>query len=145
MTRIARLVALILLAVPAFSQTKFDPEQFGAMQWRNIGPTRGGRVTAVAGVAQKPLVYYFGATGGGVWKTEDGGLNWNPVSDGSFKSGSIGAIEVSQADPNVIYVGTGEACVRSNFAVGDGVYKSVDGGQTWTNVGLKETRQIGRI
>jgi photosystem II stability/assembly factor-like uncharacterized protein len=136
---------IIVLSAPAFPQTKFDPEQFGAMQWRSIGPNRGGRVTAVAGVAQKPLVYYFGSTGGGVWKTEDGGLNWNPVSDGFFKSGSIGAIEVSEADPNVVYVGTGEACIRSNFAEGDGVYKSLDGGQTWVHTGLAETKQIGQI
>src|SRR5262245_50261076 len=145
MRRIAGVIAAILLALPLVAQTKFDPSMFTAMRWRNIGPNRGGRVTAVAGVAQKPLVYYFGATGGGVWKTDDGGLNWNPISDGFLKSGSIGAIEVSQADPNVIYVGTGEACIRSNFAEGDGVYKSTDAGQTWTNVGLKETRQIGRI
>lgn len=145
MTRIARLTAVILLAVPAIAQTKFDPAQFGAMRWRNIGPTRGGRVTAVAGVAGKPLVYYFGGTGGGVWKTEDGGLNWNPVSDGYFKSGSIGAIEVAESDSNVIYAGTGESCVRSNFGEGDGVYKSTDGGETWTHAGLTETRQIGQI
>jgi len=145
MKRIVSLAVFILLAVPAISQTKFDPEQFGAMRWRGVGPNRGGRVTAVAGVSQKPLVYYFGATGGGVWKTEDGGLNWNPVSDGYLKSGSIGAIEVSEYDPNVIYVGTGEACVRSNFAEGDGLYKSLDGGQTWSHVGLTETKQIGQI
>ena len=117
MKRIALAAAFILLAVPAISQIRLDPEQFGAMRWRNIGPYRGGRVTAGAGVAQKPLVYYFGATGGGVWQTEDGGLSWNPISDGYFHSGSIGAIEVSEADPNVIYAGTGEAvAVR-----GDGV------------------------
>ena len=145
MKRIALAAVFILLAVPAISQIKLDPEQFGAMRWRNIGPYRGGRVTAVAGVAQKPLVYYFGATGGGVWQTEDGGLSWNPISDGYFHSGSIGALEVSEADPNVIYAGTGEADIRSNFAEGDGVYKSTDAGQTWTNVGLKDTKQIGKI
>jgi photosystem II stability/assembly factor-like uncharacterized protein len=80
-----------------------------------------------------------------VWKTDDGGLNWNPISDGSFHSGSIGAIEVSEADPNLVYVGTGEADVRSNFAEGDGVYKSTDAGQTWAHVGLNETKQIGKI
>jgi photosystem II stability/assembly factor-like uncharacterized protein len=145
MRRIAGLIAILFLAAPATSQTKFDQDLFGAMKWRSIGPNRGGRVTAVAGVEQKPLVYYFGATGGGVWKTEDGGLNWNPISDGHFHSGSIGAIEVSGADSNVIYVGTGEADIRSNFAEGDGVYKSLDAGQTWTNVGLKDTKQIGKI
>lgn len=123
----------------------FDPAQFTAMRWRNIGPYRGGRVAAVAGVSDKPLVYYFGATGGGVWKTEDAGLNWSNVSDGDFNSGSIGAIEVAESDSNVVYVGTGEPCVRSNFAEGDGVYKSVDGGQTWAHAGLAETKQIGRI
>ncbi len=144
MKRLVRLIAVIVITVPALAQTRFDASLF-TMRWRNIGPNRGGRVTAVAGVVQKPLVYYFGATGGGVWKTEDGGLNWNPVSDGYFKSGSIGAIEVAESDPNVIYVGTGEACLRSNFAEGDGVYKSVDDGKTWTHVGLTDTRQIGQI
>jgi photosystem II stability/assembly factor-like uncharacterized protein len=122
-----------------------DPSLFKAMRWRSIGPFRGGRVTAVAGVAGQPLVYYMGATGGGVWKTEDAGLTWNPITDGYVKTGSVGAIDVAPSDPNVVYVGMGEADIRSNFSHGDGVYKSVDAGRTWTHVGLPDSRQIGRI
>lgn len=116
-----------------------------AMRWRGIGPYRGGRVTAVSGVRHHPNVYYLGATGGGVWKTEDSGVTWRPVSDGDVNRGSIGAIAVAESDPDVVYVGTGEACVRSNFSEGDGVYRSTDAGRTWTRVGLDSTRQIGRI
>ncbi len=115
------------------------------LQWRSIGPYRGGRVTAVAGVTSQPNVYYFGATGGGVWKTTDGGVNWVPVSDDYFKTGSVGGIGVSESDPNVIYVGMGESPVRGNVSHGDGVYKSTDAGKTWKHVGLGDTRQIGRV
>ncbi len=114
-------------------------------QYRLIGPFRGGRVTAVAGVPSQPKVYYFGATGGGVWKTTDGGVNWEAVSDKFFKTGSVGAIDVSLSDPNVIYVGMGESPVRGNVSHGDGVYKSTDAGKTWKHVGLGDTRQIGRV
>ncbi|MFN6962325.1 MAG: WD40/YVTN/BNR-like repeat-containing protein [Pyrinomonadaceae bacterium] len=115
------------------------------LQYRLIGPFRGGRVTAVAGVASQPRVYYFGATGGGVWKTTDGGVNWQPVSDEYFKTGSVGAIGVADSDPNVIYVGMGESPVRGNVSHGDGVYKSIDAGKTWKHVGLGDTRQIARV
>lgn len=114
-------------------------------QYRSIGPFRGGRVTAVAGVPSQPNVYYFGATGGGVYKTIDGGINWFPVSDGFFKTGSVGAIDVSFSDPNIIYVGMGESPVRGNVSHGDGVYKSVDAGKTWKHIGLSDSRQIGRV
>jgi len=123
----------------------YDTNLYRAMKWRSIGPFRGGRSTAVAGVPNQPLVYYFGGTGGGMWKTEDGGMNWKPISDAYFKTGSVGAIEVAPSDPNVIYVGMGEACVRGNFSHGDGVYKSTDAGKTWKNVGLTDSRQIGKI
>ena len=125
--------------------TQAAPDPFANLQYRMIGPFRGGRVTAVAGVPSQPNVYYFGATGGGVWKTTDGGVNWEPVTDKFIKTGSVGAIEVSASDPNVIYVGMGESPVRGNVSHGDGVYKSVDAGKTWKHVGLSDSRQIGRI
>ncbi|MBD3415379.1 MAG: glycosyl hydrolase [Candidatus Aminicenantes bacterium] len=115
------------------------------MRWRCIGPYRGGRATAVAGIPSQPYTYYFGACGGGVWKTEDGGLNWKPISDGYFKTGSVGAVAVSEWDPNVIYVGMGEAPIRGNVSHGDGMYKSVDAGKTWIDIGLGDTYQISRV
>ncbi|HYX30362.1 MAG TPA: hypothetical protein VE863_17610 [Pyrinomonadaceae bacterium] len=116
------------------------------LQWRQIGPFRGGRSTAVAGVASQPMVFYFGGTGGGVWKTSDGGINWEPITDGSvFGTGSVGAIGLSDSDPNTIYVGMGESPIRGNVSHGDGVYKSTDGGKTWKHVGLEDTRQISRV
>ncbi|HYK40752.1 MAG TPA: glycosyl hydrolase, partial [Thermoanaerobaculia bacterium] len=118
---------------------------YEGLEFRNIGPFRGGRVTAVAGVRGQPLVYYQGATGGGVWKTVDGGSNWQPMSDKFFKTGSVGAIGVSESDPNVVYVGMGEAPIRGNVSHGDGVYKSTDGGKSWVNVGLRNTHQISRV
>ena len=121
-------------------------ESLKVLQWRSIGPFRGGRSTAVAGVASQPMVFYFGGTGGGVWKTTDGGINWEPVSDGSvFGTGSVGAIGLSDSDPNVVYVGMGESPIRGNVSHGDGVYKSTDGGKTWKHIGLEDTRQISRI
>ncbi|MEO8347900.1 MAG: glycosyl hydrolase, partial [Acidobacteriota bacterium] len=118
---------------------------YEGLEFRNIGPYRGGRVTAVAGVRGQPLVYYQGATGGGVWKTTDGGSNWVPVSDKFFKTGSVGGIGVAESDPNVVYVGMGEAPIRGNVSHGDGVYKSTDAGKTWKNVGLEKTYQIARV
>ena len=118
---------------------------FEGMEFRCIGPHRGGRSTAVTGVRHDPLTFYFGGTGGGVWKTGDGGSNWEPVSDKDFKTGSVGAIAVSESDPNIVYVGMGEAPIRGNVSHGDGVWKSTDGGLTWKNMGLKDTRQIARV
>src|SRR5437763_3057462 len=128
------------------SSTPGGSDPLKVLQWRSIGPFRGGRVTAVAGVASQPQVYYFGGTGGGVWKTTDGGVNWEPITDGSvFGTGSVGAIGLSDSDPNTIYVGMGESPIRGNVSHGDGVYKSLDGGKTWKRVGLEDTRQIARI
>jgi photosystem II stability/assembly factor-like uncharacterized protein len=116
------------------------------LQYRSIGPYRGGRSAAVAGVPSQSLVFYYGATGGGVWKTTDGGINWESVSDGSvFGTGSVGAIAVADSDPNTIYVGMGESPIRGNVSHGDGVYKSNDAGKTWKRIGLEDTRQIPRI
>jgi photosystem II stability/assembly factor-like uncharacterized protein len=115
------------------------------LQYRSIGPFRGGRVTAVAGIPNQPNVYYFGATGGGVYKTTDAGVNWTPVSDAFFKTGSVGAIGIAESDPNIIYVGMGESPVRGNVSHGDGVYKSVDAGKTWKHIGLADSRHIGRV
>lgn len=117
---------------------------FEDLAWREVGPYRGGRSAAVTGISAQPLVYYFGATGGGVWKTTDGGNGWKSVSDGFF-GGSIGAIEVSESDPNVVYVGGGEVTVRGNVSHGDGVWKSTDAGKSWSHMGLEDSQQIPRI
>ena len=127
-------------------QTQAPTDPLKPLQWRSIGPYRGGRSDAVTGVASQPMVFYYGATGGGVWKTTDGGINWEVVSDASvFGTGSVGAIALSDSDPNTIYVGMGEPAIRGNTSHGDGVYKSTDAGKTWKRVGLEDSRQISRI
>ena len=123
----------------------FKPELFKALDFRNIGPFRGGRVTAVTGVRGQTDTFYMGSTGGGVWKTTDGGVTWSNVSDKFFKTASIGAIAVADSDTNVVYAGTGSACIRGNVSPGDGVYRSTDGGRTWKHAGLADAGQIGRI
>lgn len=137
------LILCLLSAGTLCAQVDFSALK--TLKYRNIGPFRGGRAVAVAGVASQPSTYYFGATGGGIWKTTDSGATWMPVSDGQLKSGSVGALAVSESDPNVIYAGMGEACVRGNAANGDGMYKSVDSGKTWKHVGLADSYHIGRI
>ncbi|MHB8577669.1 MAG: WD40/YVTN/BNR-like repeat-containing protein, partial [Dehalococcoidia bacterium] len=122
-----------------------EPALLQSMQWRSIGPHRGGRVVAVAGDPADLATFYFGACGGGVWKTTDGGTYWENVSDGYFNTAPVGAIAVSDSDPNVIYAGTGEACIRGNVIHGDGVYRSTDGGRSWTHLGLADTRHIARV
>jgi len=124
--------------------TQFEEKYFDAMQWRNIGPYRGGRSGAVTGVPQKANLFYMGSTGGGVWKTTDAGNSWENISDGFF-GGSVGSVAVSEWDNNVIYVGNGEKTVRGNVSSGDGVWKSVDAGKTWKHIGLKNSRHIPRI
>ena len=122
-----------------------DPKLLAGLRWRNIGPARGGRVTTVAGVPSQPMTFYFGSTGGGVWKTTDAGQIWLPMTDGQIGAASMGAIEVALSDPNIIYIGTGSDGLRSNVSTGDGVYKSTDAGKTWTHVGLRESGHIGGI
>jgi photosystem II stability/assembly factor-like uncharacterized protein len=123
----------------------YAPALYAGLTYRMIGPTRGGRVTAVAGVPSQPHVFYLGATGGGVWKTTDYGLSWVPISDGFFETGSIGSIRVADSDPNIIYVGTGSDGIRSNVIQGKGVYRSGDAGKTWRHVGLRDGGQIGAV
>jgi len=136
-------------ATPATDADQDDREAEGpwkGMQYRLVGPFRGGRVVAVSGVVGQDAVYYFGAVAGGVWKTTDGGLNWKPIFDKTKDaSPSIGAIAVAESDPNVIYAGTGEACIRGNIVGGNGVWKSLDAGKTWRFVGLADTHAIGRL
>lgn len=130
---------------PTPAATAAVPEAlFSSLAWRNVGPFRGGRSAAVTGVAGKPNLFYFGGTGGGVWRTQDGGRSWENISDGYF-GGSIGAIEVAPSDPNVIYVGGGEVTVRGNVSYGTGMWKTEDAGKTWKSIGLKESRHIPRL
>src|SRR5437899_701802 len=144
---LARLLAslgMLLLTALVSNAQQIDPKTYGGMKWRLIGPFRGGRVLAVTGVPSQPNTYYFGATGGGVWKTTDGGISWDPLFDKQPVS-SIGSIAVADSDPNVIYVGTGEACIRGNIVAGDGMYKSSDAGKTWQHIGLRDTQTVGRV
>ncbi len=146
-----------LLQFQAHSQTQTTTEgrfrenflnalQFSQLQWRNIGPFRGGRAVAIAGVPRQPMTYYMGSTGGGIWKTEDAGISWSNSSDGFFGSSSVGAIAVAPSDHNIIYVGMGEHPVRGVMtSAGDGVYKSVDGGKTWKHIGLVQAEHIAAI
>jgi photosystem II stability/assembly factor-like uncharacterized protein len=127
------------------SAVPVDASLFSSLRWRNIGPNRGGRSIASAGVAGRPLEYYFGAVGGGLWKTTDGGTTWTPVTDGQIHSSSVGAVAVSESNPDVVYIGMGEACLRGNIMQGDGVYKTTDAGKTWTHMGLADTQAIARI
>ena len=117
----------------------------GALKWRCIGPFRAGRVVAVAGDPVETGCFYFGAVAGGVWKSTDGGTYWHNISDGYFNTSSVGAIAVASSDPNVVYAGMGETCIRIDVTHGDGVYRSSDAGTTWTHIGLENTRHISRI
>ena len=125
--------------------SRVDPSLVAGLKWRSVGPFVGGRVTAVAGHRSQLTTFYMGATGGGVWKTTDAGATWANISDGYFETASIGAIEVADSDPNVIYVGTGSLAIRSNVIEGRGMYKSTDAGKTWTHIGLRDAGQIGSI
>ncbi len=154
MHRLLSLVILVSCCLPSSAQRRGGqggaaaPTTQGPLRdihWRSIGPFRGGRATAVAGIPSQPQTYYFGATGGGIWKTTDGGFTWLPVADGQIATGSVGALAVSESDPNIVYAGMGEACIRGNASPGDGVYKSTDSGRTWKHMGLEQTQQIGAV
>src|SRR5438477_13192211 len=133
-------------AAPAAAPSgEFDPAILDAFRWRSIGPLRGGRSIAVSGVKGRPREGYFGAVGGGLWKTVDGGTTWAPVTDGQIKSSSVGAVAVSESNPDVVYIGMGESCIRGNIMPGDGVYKSTDAGKTWTHAGFASSDAISKI
>ena len=126
-------------------QATIDSKYFDQLEWRNIGPNRGGRSLGCSGSPGRPNEYYFGATGGGLWKTTDGGNTWNAVTDGQVTSSSVGAVAVAETNPDIVYIGMGEVQLRGSITQGDGVYKSVDGGNKWRHLGLKETQAIARI
>ena len=129
------------VAAPAAASTPVLDQ----LSWRSIGPDRGGRSIAVSGVKGRPREAYFGAVGGGLWKTTDAGENWLPVTDGQIKSASVGAVAVSESNPDIVYIGMGESCIRGNIMPGDGVYKSTDAGKTWAHIGFSDSQAISRI
>tara|TARA_R110001599_G_scaffold203055_1_gene400008 strand:+ start:36747 stop:39788 length:3042 start_codon:yes stop_codon:yes gene_type:complete len=142
--------ALLLPDKATFAQAQkqtlpVDPSFYKNYSWRNIGPDRGGRSLGSSGSPGRPNEYYFGATGGGLWKTIDGGNKWFPVTDGQISSSSIGAVAVAETNPDIVYIGGGETQLRGSITQGDGVYKTTDGGKTWRHLGLKETQAISRI
>lgn len=143
------LVSASLLFAPALEAQGesqiVDPSYFDGMRYRMVGPFRGGRVTAVTGIAEQPNSFFMGGTGGGIWKTEDAGHHWVPIADDYLTNGNIGALDVADSDPNVIYAGTGSACIRGNISVGTGTWKSMDGGETWEFIGLPESGAIGSL
>jgi len=139
---------LLTLLVTIFFQYNSEGQNSSILdnlKWRNIGPDRGGRSLAVSGSSSRINEYYFGAVGGGLWKTTDGGVSWKPVTDGQIKSSSIGAVAVANSNPDILYIGMGETELRGNIMQGDGVYKSIDAGNTWTHVGLEDTQAISKI
>lgn len=144
------LVATLAVIVPpvdlhAQSEQIVNPSLYAGMEYRMVGPFRGGRVTAVTGIAEEPHTFFFGGTGGGVWKTDDAGHHWFPIADEYLTAGNVGAIDVADSDPNVIYVGTGSACIRGNISVGRGLWKTTDGGDTWSFIGLPESGAVGSL
>jgi hypothetical protein len=126
-------------------QVSIDTTLLNSFRWRSLGPDRGGRSIAASGVRGRPREAYFGAVGGGLWKTMDGGATWAPVTDGQIRSASVGAVEVSETSPDIVFIGMGETCIRGNIMPGDGVYKSTDAGKTWTHMGLAAAENISKI
>src|SRR5499433_2752034 len=142
--RFAVCLILALLWCDPIHPQQFDPRLFSGMRWRSIGPFRGGRTVAITGVPGRPNVFYMAAVNGGVWKTSDYGQVWTPIFD-SQPTGSVGAIAVAPSNPSIIYVGSGEGLQRPDLSVGDGVYKTTDGGETWRHLGLKDGQQIAAL
>jgi photosystem II stability/assembly factor-like uncharacterized protein len=147
-----KIILILLMAFSQFAETpsiiaqsKISKENLQALKYRMVGPTRGGRVSTVVGINDQLFTFFMGTTGGGVWKTEDAGQSWKNISDKDFKVGSIGAIAIAPSAPNVMYVGTGSPDPRGNVSAGNGVYKSMDGGESWTHIGLEKSGQIGKI
>ena len=138
-------VLLALSIVSIGAAQGFDPANYSSLKWQNVGPARGGRSVACVGVRTRPNEFYFGATGGGLWKSTDAGVSWSCVTDGFITSSSVGAVAVSDSNPDVVYLGTGERDIRGNISEGDGVYKSTDAGKTWKHVGLESTRTVSKI
>jgi len=142
---ISRRRSLVFLTPLCLVAGQYPGSLLSGLRWRDVGPMRGGRTYAVAGHASQPDTFYSGSVGGGVWKTENSGRTWFPISDEGIPIGSIGSIAVAPSDPNIVYVGTGEPDIRSQNSYGIGMFKSVDAGKTWTHIGLEDTRQIGRV
>lgn len=140
-----KICSVALVATTMAIAANYDSSVLQALKWRNIGPNRGGRSLTCAGSPNRPLEYYFGAVGGGLWKTIDGGTSWKPVTDGQIASSSVGAVAVSESNPDIVYIGMGETELRGNIMQGDGVYKSTDAGKTWRKTGLPDTQSIARI
>ena len=136
--------ALLSLVIAA-PDAQVDTSLFAGLRWRSVGPSRGGRSQAVAGSAARPNEYYFGATGGGIWKTTDAGNSWRPVSDKQIRTSSVGAVQIAPSNPDIVYAGMGETQLRGNVIQGDGVYKTTDAGKSWTHIGLEKTQAIARI
>src|SRR6187402_1157362 len=142
---VVSLAFLSMVPVAAQQGSTVDPGLYSGMRWRNVGPARGGRSIAAEGSDARPHEYWFGATGGGAWKTTDGGTTWNPMTDGKITMSSVGSVGICPSNPDVVYIGGGESDIRGNIMMGDGAYRTGDGGKTWNAVGLKDSQVIAKL
>ena len=148
LTRLFVVVVAGLMSLPSVSAQQgstVDPGLYSGMRWRSVGPARGGRSIAAEGSDARPNEYWFGATGGGAWKSTDGGTTWNPMTDGKITMSSIGSVGICPSNPDVVYIGGGESDIRGNIMMGDGAYKTTDGGTTWNPVGLRDSQVIAKL